>query len=416
MSSHRGALLCAANWSANVGYSWNSIERLYARISDRLAAHGIPTLVAYPTISTPPRALEGSAATAVKLDCSLTSWKSIRDVTELIRRHRVEFVYLTDRRAASWMYLYLRQVGVRRIVVHVRWAGTPTPPRGVKLAAKWALARTPGIVADTVIGVSDYIVQCQTRVGLLPPSRVTRIANVINMPTEDAITPGHAHRLLGLDPTRPLVACASRASEEKGVAYLLRAFEHLWTRWPGARERLPLLVYVGDGSYMEELQRLRNGLFSRGDIVFTGYRTDAAQIVGAADVCVVPSICHEAFSRATLEAMAHGRPVVATRVGGIPELIEDGTTGLLVPPADEVALANAVQRFLTNPAWAVQVGRMARRRAVTYSSHDLQADQLVRVLTDGTLPYHDVPCTAGPSTVALEMHGYPSANSASNPN
>src|SRR5438270_710114 len=89
MRSPRGALLCVSNYRANRGFAWDFIEGLYARIADNLAKQSIPTLVAYPSIPSAPRSLEGSAARAVALDCSLDTPESVNATTQLIRDENV---------------------------------------------------------------------------------------------------------------------------------------------------------------------------------------------------------------------------------------------------------------------------------------------------------------------------------------
>src|SRR5713226_8722120 len=88
-----GTLLCVANYPANTGYAWDFIERLYARIADHLALHGVRTLVAYPAIPKAPRTLEGSVAEAVVLDVALDTPASIRGTEGFIRREQVRVVY-----------------------------------------------------------------------------------------------------------------------------------------------------------------------------------------------------------------------------------------------------------------------------------------------------------------------------------
>ena len=95
-----------------------------------------------------------------------------------------------------------------------------------------------------------------------------------------------------------------------------------------------------------------------------GQRAEAAELVARSDVCVVPSRWEEAFCLAAAEPLARGRPLVATRVGAIPELVRDGVTGLLVPPADPAELASAVRRLLDEPELAAALGRAGRDHVV----------------------------------------------------
>jgi glycosyltransferase involved in cell wall biosynthesis len=112
---------------------------------------------------------------------------------------------------------------------------------------------------------------------------------------------------------------------------------------------------------MPQLRALRDSLSSREDIFLVGYRADASSLIADADVCAVPSVWEEAFGLAVVEAMAQGKPVVASRVGGIPELVRDGVDGLLVPPGRPEALARALAQLLADPLRARRMGRAARK-------------------------------------------------------
>jgi glycosyltransferase involved in cell wall biosynthesis len=166
----------------------------------------------------------------------------------------------------------------------------------------------------------------------------------------------------------PLVGCVARLESEKGHATLIDA-------WPLVLEKVPeaRLLIVGEGSRREELEEQARRLGMLGDeaaevragtrgvppggrIVFTGRRDDVPAVTAAIDVAVLPSY-REALGVAILEAMALGRAVVASNVGGIPEMIEDGRTGLLVPPHDHEALAAAIVRLLVDHPFADMLAR-----------------------------------------------------------
>src|SRR5438128_2298301 len=101
--------LCVANFTANTGYAWDYIERVYARIADHLATHGVRTLVAYPEMAEPPRTLAGSAAEPVVLGVALDEAAAVRATEDFIRREGVRALYLTDRPARSRFYRRLRR-------------------------------------------------------------------------------------------------------------------------------------------------------------------------------------------------------------------------------------------------------------------------------------------------------------------
>lgn len=376
-------LLCGVNFPANTGFAWDYIEHVYARLADHLREHGVRTLVGYPSIPAPPRPLEGSAAVPVELDTAMASAPGVLALADFVRRENVRVLYLCDRSAIHWGYALLRRAGLRRVVVHDHSSGTRVAPTGVKRAAKWLAARVPPISSDAVLAVSDFVADRQVRVGLVPRERVLRVYNAVRLPEPNALRGAAALRaLLAAPPERPVVACACRCTPEKGVAHLLRAFDRVARASPPDRAR-PLLVYLGDGPAFADLQRLRDALSSREDIVLAGYRPDAAALLEGADLCVVPSTWAEAFGLAVVEPMARGKPVIATRVGGIPELIDDGATGLLVPPGDEAALAAALAGLLADPERARRIGEEARRRVAREFTLERKLAQLLPVLEAG---------------------------------
>jgi glycosyltransferase involved in cell wall biosynthesis len=370
----RGTVLFVANFPANTGYAWDFIEGLFAGIAARLAP-GVRAFVAYPENAAPPRPLSGAPAEPVKLDARLETAASRRQTIAFARRERVDVVYLVDRPARSAFYPLLRAAGVRGVVVHDHTSGAGTVPRGIKRWGKWSLARVPGFTADRVIAVSDFVARRQRDVGMIPATRVTRVWNSVRIPPRSDGTT-EARRALGIEGTARVVACTCRATSEKGVDHLFRAFDRL------APSPDTLLLYAGNGPAFASLEELRATLASRDRIRLLGYRSDRELLLDAADVCVVPSVWQEAFGLAALEAMARGKPVVATTVGGIPEIIRPGVTGLLVPPADEEQLASALATLLSQPADAQRIGAAARADVEARFAPEQQIEQLTALVAE----------------------------------
>ncbi len=164
----------------------------------------------------------------------------------------------------------------------------------------------------------------------------------------------------GMEPGSQIVGVVARLEPEKGHPTLIEA-------WPQVLRAVPdaYLLVVGEGSRREELEAQARALRVAHRIVFTGRRDDVPAVTAALDVAVLPSY-REAQGLSVLEAMALSRPVVASNVGGIPEMIEDGRTGLLVPPHDAEALARAISRLLLDHPYADTLGR---------AGHDLVHDR-----------------------------------------
>lgn len=369
-------LLCVANFKANTGYAWDFIESLYARIADHIAGHGIQTVVAYPNIPDPPRTLAGSAARAVSLGTALDSPQWFERIADVIRKENAQVVYLTDHPYRNWNYRRLRQAGARYILVHDHTSGERTAPWFLKRWAKQMLVRVPGITADRMVTVSEYVARRQREISMVPAERVRRVWNGMRIVPADAGKRQQARELLGLKPEDVAVFCACRATPEKGVAHLLRAFDRVSAQ--GAPQSCrPVLFYAGAGPQLAELEALHAGLESKSRIKLLGYRTDVPLLLAGADIVAVPSVWQDAFPTSVLESLARGMPVVATAVGGIPEMIKDGVTGLLVPPADEAALAQALSKLLADPARAAQLGQAAQKDV----EQRFRPEEQVRVLT-----------------------------------
>ncbi|HWQ56626.1 MAG TPA: glycosyltransferase family 4 protein [Bryobacteraceae bacterium] len=347
-------------------------------MADRLAPSGIHTYVAYPEIASPPRPLSGSVAEPVTLSVTPARGPALEPVLRFIRENDIEVLYLTDFPTWSWAYPAMRHAGVRRIVVHDHVSGEFERPHGVKRLLKTLLMRSPSLVADQVIAVSDFVATRQREVGCFPDRRLVRIWNGLTPTASNPDCAGRAHSQFGIDPCRPLVMSTCRAAKYKGVHHLLRAFDSLLAGWRDPV--LPVLVYAGDGPDMEYFRQLHQSLPSRDHMILAGYRSDARELVASADVCVIPSLWAEACPLAVLEPMMAERPIVASAVGGIPELVLDSETGLLVPPGDEPALARAIARLITNQDLARQLAAAARRRAVESFSFNAQIDALVAVM------------------------------------
>ncbi|HEU5011974.1 MAG TPA: glycosyltransferase [Roseiflexaceae bacterium] len=180
---------------------------------------------------------------------------------------------------------------------------------------------------------------------------------------------------LGLPADAPLIVTVSRLVYKKGLTYLLEALPAILAEHPCAT-----LVMAGYGDLRDELERRAHDLGVAAHVRFPGQleRERAARFISAADVYVVPSVRDQrgnvdGLPNALLEGMGAARPIVASRVAGIPEVITDGEHGLLVPERDPAALAAAVSRLLGDRALAARLGAAARQRITTELTWDQTA-------------------------------------------
>jgi glycosyltransferase involved in cell wall biosynthesis/protein-tyrosine-phosphatase len=234
--------------------------------------------------------------------------------------------------------------------------------------------------ADRIIAVSRHLAQSLQASGY-KPGTVVSIHNGVELRKVRAERKGHEVRQeLGIGQGRPLIGTVGRLSPVKGHADFLRA-----ARLILRVERAARFLIVGDGPLRGELAGLARQLQIDHACTFVGTRSDVADLVAAMDIFVLPSL-DEGIPMALLEAMALGKPVVATAVGGVPEVVTDHVNGVLVRPRDAHALSEACLGLVREPGWAETVGARARRLVEDAFSHEQSGLQLVgayRALTDG---------------------------------
>jgi glycosyltransferase involved in cell wall biosynthesis len=167
-----------------------------------------------------------------------------------------------------------------------------------------------------------------------------------------------------------VIGIVSKLWEGKGHATLIRAFKEIKKEIPTAK-----LIIVGEGHLRESLIHQVQGLDLSDSVLFTGFLADISEMVATLDVAVLPSF-FEGMGRVLLEAMAMGKPVVATRVGGIPDLVEHGANGLLVSPGDVTGLREAITRILRDKGLAERMGREGRKRVTDRFSADRMVSEI----------------------------------------
>ncbi|MCR4398000.1 MAG: glycosyltransferase [Firmicutes bacterium] len=260
---------------------------------------------------------------------------AVSRLVALIRERRFDIVHS---HASASARVAARLCAHPRIVVTRHTIGRYPPPRGARKALA-AAAQT--LLATRFIAVSHAVRQRLLDEGI-PARMIETIHNGIDVADvrREAAVPGPAG-----GPRRPRLTIGSlgRLVPEKGHDILVRAFAEVSSSVPEA-----VLVLVGDGPERPRLERLAHEMGLSGRVVFAGYQDNALARVDSFDIFAMPSLS-EGLGLALLEAMALGKPVVAARTGGIPEIVTDGENGVLVPPGDAPALARALLGLLRDP-------------------------------------------------------------------
>ena len=234
-----------------------------------------------------------------------------------------------------------------------------------RLAARWT---------DRIVTLTDAEAAQHQAVRIGRPAQFVTIPSGVDF-SDLAGAPERGHALrarLGLRPGARLLGAVSRLAPVKGLRHLVAALPEILRRCPETH-----LVIAGDGEERAALEKQGAELELSRRITFLGYQDDPAAVTAMLDLFVLPSV-NEGLGRVLVRAMALGKPIVASRVGGVPELLAEGQAGWLVPPADPESLADAITTLLQEPARARALGEAGRLRAPRYSI-DAMLDALVKL-------------------------------------
>ena len=220
-----------------------------------------------------------------------------------------------------------------------------------RLAARWC---------DIMIFISQPLLDWALRDRVVTrKEKIIKIYSGIELEKFQPATDKERSRLRarwGFKDDEAVIGMVSKLWEGKGHILLIQAFEAVLNRFPNIK-----LIIVGEGYLMGKLKNMVSSKGLVNKVLFTGFQENVREILACVDVAVLPSY-FEGMGRVLLEAMAMEKPVVGTRVGGIPDLIEDGVNGFLVEPGNEIQLTEAILRILTEKELAKRLGANGRRK------------------------------------------------------
>jgi glycosyltransferase involved in cell wall biosynthesis len=304
-----------------------------------------------------------TAAGALGLPCvPYARLSSLPALQAFLRRERIGVV--DAHTGGTHTLAVAATAGLAAVVVRTRGDARPVRKRP---GAGLLFRRTGRIIA-----AAEYIRQQYLDAVGLPPEQVVTILQGVELPPAVSAPAGS-----------PRVAIVGRLDPVKGHADFLAAAALILPRHPGTR-----FIVAGRPETIarSDLERQARDLGLGEAVEITGHLDDLAALHREAGIGVVASTGSEAVSRVTLEWLAAGRPVVATRVGGIPELVDDGRTGFLVPPRDPAALAEAIGVLLAHDERRRVMGEAARADAVARFSLSRFAAETVRVYEEAGCP------------------------------
>ena len=292
-----------------------------------------------------------------------------------------------DFRAAWALRRIIRQGGYDIVHLHTAHAHT-LGAAAVCLARRCRCIVSRRVIAPVAVGllsafkyhhgVARYIaiseaVRDTLLRGGVEPERVVVVHSGIELDRLAGATAAGLREELGLPTEAPVVGHVGALTRAKGQRTLLEAVPLVLEAEPQAR-----FVIVGDGELGEALQARARELDIAERVVFTGFRSDVPRLLALFDVFCMPSLS-EGLCTSALEALALSKPVVASAVGGLPEIVRDGQTGLLVPPGDAKALAEALVRLLRDRQLAATLGQRGKRLVEAEFTADAMVEGTLRV-------------------------------------
>lgn len=299
---------------------------------------------------------------------------------EYLKRNRIQIVHTYGFYPNVFAIPAARLARTPVVVASIRDLGnlgTPMQERVQKVICR---------LADCVVVNAEAIRQ-RLIAAEYTPEKIAVIRNGIVVP-ESGTRPGGPglRQGLGLSPHGPVIAVLCVLRRLKGIEYFLAAATSVSRRFPEARflvvgdsvHKEDGREVVGDSGYRKELEDYARRLGLDGRVTFTGFRLDVPELLSEVTVSVLPTLS-EGLSNTLLESVAAGVPVVATRVGGNPEVVQDGVTGLLVPPRDAGALADAICQLLADPDLASRFAQAGRRRLAERFSLDRMVNETERL-------------------------------------
>ena len=298
-----------------------------------------------------------------------------RELAQLIETHHVDVVQTHILQVLDFLILTLRYDTRLRVVLWTmqnieflpkekHWLLRP------KRFVYRLLYRLLASQVDGFIAVSDEVRESIIRQIGSVQNKIFTICNAVDLkPFERSGNKAALCDQLGLEAHSSLVATVGRLTEQKGHYYLIEAAATVVSSYPDTH-----FLFIGDGELKDELQQQAQETGLSKNIHFLGIRDDVPDLLAAVDLFVLPSLW-EGLSVALLEAMAAGKPIVATAVSGTIQAMIHGKTGLVVPPRDSWALAEASIQLLSDPIQAQALGQAARQHVTLNFSAQKQADE-----------------------------------------
>lgn len=290
---------------------------------------------------------------------------AVRRIREIIATEEIDLIHSHGYKSDIYAWLAARRLQLPIMATSHLWTQQTLAIRFYEFLDGLVLRRFQAVAA-----VSQRIAGALRQAGIAE-QKISVIDNGIDLSPFDSAAPVLKSELQAGD--RRLIGTVGRLTGQKGMEYFLAAAQKLLREFPDL-----MFAIVGDGPDRQKLERMARELQIEKSVHFTGARSDMASVYASLDVFVLASIA-EGMPMALLEAMASGRPVVATAVGAVPQIVAFGTTGMLVRPKDPAELANAIASLLRHADLSERVARNGQTAVRKQFSSQVMTEKYCRL-------------------------------------
>jgi len=304
---------------------------------------------------------------------------AVLDLTLFLRRKKYHIVHTHNSKAGFIGRLAARLAGVPVIIHTVHGFAFHDQEPFWRQALFRSMERAASHWCDKMIFISQPLIEWALKERVTVEDKVVKIYSGIELEQFRPVTEDEKIRTRekwGIGPGDAVIGVVSKLWGGKGHTVLIEAMKEIKKEVADAR-----LVIVGEGCLYDRLYEQVNRLGLKDSVLFTGFQMDVSEIVSTFDVAVLPSF-FEGMGRVLLEAMAMEKPVVASRVGGIPDLVRDGFNGLLTTPGDVQGLADAIIKILNDRELAVRMGVNCRKMTSNQFSAEAMVKSIKKVYSE----------------------------------
>lgn len=329
---------------------------------------GLRALGYQPLLACPPSARLGARAREAGVEVIDIAMRGALDVPalwklrHLMASHRIDIVNTHSGRDTQLAGMAVHTLGKQRPrIVRTRHLALP-------ISSLFSYVTLPDHVVTVSRFVASYLVSAK-----VPTERITVVPTGIDLGRYQTTTPGSLRKELGLADDTPLIGTVAILRRKKGHAELIEAIPTVLEKFPNAH-----FVFAGDGPQTDNLNQRINELGLTRNVHLLGLRSDVVNVLASLDLFILPTH-QEALGTAFIEAAAMGVPAIASRVDGVPEVVCDGKTGLLVPVGNSAAIAESIIRLLSDNSLREAMSAAARPWVEAHYSREVMVEGMLAV-------------------------------------